>query len=69
MKKLLIWIQIRALEATAQGQQDMLALVSDESSRNRIVIAHLSALAKIDGLKAEYRRIHRGAGVKAWRAA
>lgn len=65
MKTIMLWLQIRALEATAQGQADVLHLVTGEQ-RERVKWAHMNTLAEITRLKAEYRRIRRGAGVRAW---
>jgi len=65
VKRFFLWIKIRALEATAQGQQDVLALVSDTERRGRIQVAHMGTLAEITRLKSEYRRLQRGAGIRA----
>lgn len=57
-------IQIRCLEATAQGQQDVLPLITDADLRDRITLSHLNTLAAIDALKAQRRRLQRGHGVR-----
>lgn len=62
---LFIVLKIREMEATAQGQIDALPMVRCEETRNRIVLAHLNALAEIDRLKAEYRKLLRGRGIRA----
>ena len=62
-------IQIRCLEATAQGQQDVLPLIADADRRDRITLSHLNTLAAIDALKAQRRRLRRGGGVRALGAA
>ena len=60
-----LWFRIRALEAFAQGQQDTLALVADVETRQRMTFQHMNVLAEITRLKAERRRIKRGAGISA----
>lgn len=65
MKLIILWFRIRALEAFAQGQQDTLALVADGETRLRMTMQHDSVLSEITRLKAERRRIKRGAGIRA----
>lgn len=65
IKLFFLWLQIRALEAFAQGQQDTLAMVADDSTRQRMKWQHMNTLAEITRLKAERRRIKRGDGIKA----
>lgn len=65
MKLIVLWFRIRALEAFAQGQQDTLALVADGETRLRMTMQHDSVLSEITRLKAERRRIKRGAGIRA----
>ena len=64
MKALFLWLKIRALQITAQGQQDVLHLVVDPATRERIQLAHINTLAEIDHLKAQRRRLIRGNGIK-----
>lgn len=59
-----IWIQIRALEATAQGQQEVIELLRDQETLDKVCVANLTTLAEIDRLKAEYRRVRRGNGLR-----
>lgn len=63
-KSILLLIQIRCLEATAQGQQDVLPMIADPDRRDRITLAHLNTLAAIDALKAKRRRLQRGTGIR-----
>jgi hypothetical protein len=65
MKALFLWLKIRALQITAQGQQDVLHLVIDPATRERIQLAHLNTLAEIDRIKAQRRRLLRGSGIRA----
>ena len=65
MYRLFLWLKIRALQITAQGQQDVLHLVVDPATRERIKLAHINTLAEIDRLKAQRRRLLRGNGIKA----
>lgn len=65
MKLIILWFRIRALDAFAQGQQDTLALVADGETRLRMTMQHDSVLSEITRLKAERRRIKRGAGIRA----
>jgi hypothetical protein len=68
MKRLLLislWIQIRALEATADGQSVTLHLVAETDTRHRLQMRHVELLAEITRLKSEYRRIKRGNGIRA----
>lgn len=60
-----LWVQIRALEAFAQGQQDTLALVADGETRHRMKMRHANVLTEITRLKAERRKIQRGSGISA----
>lgn len=62
----LIWLrlQIMALQATAQGQLDALPMIRCEETRNRIILAHLNALAEIDRMETEFRRVSRGRGIQ-----
>jgi len=65
MHHLFLWLKIRALQITAQGQQDVLHLVVDPATRERINLAHLNTMAEIDRIKAQRRRLLRGNGIKA----
>jgi hypothetical protein len=65
MKTIFLWLKIRALQITAQGQQDVLHLVADTATRERIQLAHINTLAEIDRLKAQRRRLLRGNGIRA----
>lgn len=66
MAKIILWFQIRALEASAQGQVDVLRMPLAEEYRGKVFKSHMNTLAEITRLKAEYRRIKRGNGVRAW---
>ena len=61
----LLWltIQIRCLEATADGRTQVLALVADPASRERMLLAQANLLLEITRLKREYRRVVRGGGL------
>lgn len=61
-----VWLtaQLRAVQATAQGRQDVLLLPLHHETRQRVALALASSLAEIDRLKAEIRRVERGAGLR-----
>ena len=61
----LLWltIQIRCLEATADGRTQVLALVADPAARERMLLAQANLLLEITRLKREYRRVVRGGGL------
>lgn len=64
LKLAVLWLQIRAMEAHADGQTRLLALVADIHTRHRMKMAHVNLLNEITRTKAEYRRIKRGAGIQ-----
>ena len=68
MKRLFLRFKIRSLEITADNRTKLLFLVSDEEKRVGMKIMQANLLAEITALKAEYRRLVRGDGIKAWRA-
>jgi hypothetical protein len=54
MKKLILWFQIRALEATLDGQSLALELVRDAETINRIIIAQIATRKEWHRLRGEY---------------
>lgn len=65
MRLIILWFQIRSQEAAAQGIQDIIGLVDHESAlRGELNIRLLQCIQEIGRLKAEYRRIKRGHGIK-----
>lgn len=68
MKRLFLRFKIRSLEITADNRTKLLFLVSDEEKRAGMKIMQANLLAEITALKAEYRRLVRGDGIKAWSA-
>lgn len=65
MKRLFLRFKIRSLEITADNRTKLLFLVSDEEKRVGMKIMQANLLAEITALKAEYRRLVRGDGIKA----
>lgn len=65
MKRLFLRFKIRSLEITADNRTKLLFLVSDEEKRAGMKIMQANLLAEITALKAEYRRLVRGDGIKA----
>ncbi len=66
MRLIILWFQIRAQEAAAQGIQDIISIVDHESTlRGEMNIRLLQCIQEIGRLKAEYRRIKRGSGISA----
>ena len=55
----LVWltIQIRCLEATADGRTQVLKLVADRPTRGAMLLAQATLLLEITRLKREYRRL------------
>ena len=68
IKLAIVWFQIRAMEATIQGQMDVIPLLRGEQ-RDRVIFAHKAAEAELCRLKAKYRKLCRGNGIEAWRTA
>jgi hypothetical protein len=68
MYRLFLWFKIRSLEITADNRTKLLCLVADEAKRVDMKIMQANLLAEITALKAEYRRLVRGNGIKAWSA-
>ena len=66
MKRLFLRFKIRSLEITADNRTKLLFLVSDEEKREGMKIMQANLLAEITALKAEYRRLVRGDGIKAF---
>ena len=69
IRLLFIWLQIRALEATVAGQTDVLPLIQDPETAARVTMAREGYLSEIIDLKAEWRRLRRGEGVRRVRQA
>ena len=65
LKLAVMWLQIRALQINADGQVKCLAIVSDRERYAAMKISNETTLAEITRLKAEYRRIKRGHGIRA----
>ena len=65
MKRLFLRFKIRSLEITADNRTKLLFLESDEEKRVGMKIMQANLLAEITALKAEYRRLVRGDGIKA----
>ena len=63
IRRLLLAIHIRCLEATADGRTQVLALVADPATRERMLLAQANLLLEITRLKREYRRVVRGGGL------
>ena len=55
----LMWltIQIRCLEATADGRTQVLKMVADRPTRSAMLLAQATLLLEITRLKREYRRL------------
>ena len=55
----LVWltIQIRCLEATADGRTQVLKMVADRPTRGAMLLAQATLLLEITRLKREYRRL------------
>lgn len=64
LKVMWLTAQLRAVQATAQGRQDVLLLPLHHETSQRVALALASSLAEIDRLKAEIRRVERGAGLR-----
>ena len=56
MRKLILWIQIRALEATIYGREEVMLLVNDRLTLANMDFAQLVAHAELRRLKQEYAR-------------
>jgi len=69
LRKVALWLQIRSLEITAHGQVMALSMMTSVPDWQHLKIAHADLLAEISRLKAEYRKLQRGTGLKAWRSA
>ena len=63
IRRLLLAIRIRCLEATADGRTQVLALVADPATREKMLLAQANLLLEITRLKREYRRVVRGGGL------
>lgn len=64
----IIWFQIRALEATIDGQSACLEVVRDPGLTNRIIIAQIGARNDLRRLRKEWREL-RGNRLNSWRVA
>lgn len=69
MKKTLLWLQIRSLETTADGREKVMKMVTDPDKLADMKLRQANLLLEITNLKAELRKVVRGAGTQAWRAA
>ena len=68
MYRLFLWFKIRSLEITADNRTALMCLVTDEATRANMKLAQANLLMEITALKAKYRRMQRGNGIKAWSA-
>jgi hypothetical protein len=56
MKRIWLWFQIRALEATIYGREEVMLLVNDRMTLANMDFAQLVAHAELRRLKQEYAR-------------
>jgi len=66
MKKFLLWLQIRSLEITADNRALVSNYIKDPVVASDMKMRQANLLVEITRLKAEYRKLARGSGVKAW---
>lgn len=64
MYRMFLWFKIRSLEITADSRDRLMYWVDDESTRANMKLAQANLLMEITALKAEYRRLVRGDGLK-----
>ena len=63
IRRLLLAVHIRCLEATADGRTQVQALVADPAARERMLLAQANLLLEITRLKREGGRGVRGGGL------
>lgn len=56
MRKLFLWVKIRALEATIYGREEVMMLVNDRLTLANMDFAQNLAYAELRRLKQEYAR-------------
>lgn len=56
MKRIWLWFQIRALEATIYGREEVMLLVNDRLTLANMDFAQTIAYAELRRLKQEYAR-------------
>jgi len=66
MKKFLLWLQIRSLEITADNRALVSNYIKDPVVASDMKMRQANLLVEITRLKAEYRKMTRGSGVRAW---
>ena len=56
---LILWFQLRALEATLYGQEEALTVVRDPETINRITLARINCRREWHRVKARYLELKR----------
>lgn len=56
---IILWFQLRALEATLYGQEEALAVVRDPETVNRITMARINCRREWHRVKARYLELKR----------
>lgn len=64
---IIMWFQLRALEATMYGQEEALIVVRDPETINRIVMAQINCRREWHRVRGEYLELKRSRNI--WRAA
>ena len=63
---LILWFQLRALEATLSGQEICLELVRDPETINRITLARINCKREWHRVKGEYLELKRSRNIWRW---
>ena len=69
IKQAFVWMKIRALEATIDGQSVCLDLVRDPFVKNQIIMAQINARNELRKLRIAYRELRSLSAADSWRIA